>query len=143
MAWLEGLLVLAALALTALAGLRVLALERAIPAAADNLRRSGVLLLEAQRQLRQQQVVGGAQQLTEATIDTGAATVRAVHLGIAAIPFGILEAIPATRDASKVVRRTHDLISEAVYGSIRGVNKVVGEVARSAVRPPPGKDKKD
>lgn len=143
MAWLEGVLVVAAAALTVWAALRLLALERAITAAADSLRRSGVLLLETQRQLRQQQLVGSAQQLTEATIDTGTATVRAVHLGIAAIPFGILEAIPATRDASKVVRRTHDLISEAVYGSIRGVNKVVGEVARSAVKPPPARNKKD
>jgi hypothetical protein len=143
MVWLEVLLLLLATGLAATALRQCLSFERSLTDSADTLRRSGVLLLETQRQWQQQRQIDSAQRLTEATIDTGAATVRAVHLGIAAIPFGILEAIPVTRDASKVVRRTHDLISEAVYGSIRGVNKAVGEVARSALKSPPPEESKD
>ena len=58
---------------------------------------------------------------------------RTIHKGIAAIPFGILEAIPVTRHTTKVVRGTHDLISDAVYGSISIVNKTSGKVIRKGI----------
>lgn len=140
MAWLEFLLVLAAVAVTVFAATRVLAFERDVELDAAKLRRRAALLIEAQRLHELQSRITGAQQLTETAIDTGAATVRAVHLGIARIPFGILESIPVTRDASRIVRQTHDLISEAVYGTIRGVNKTAGEVARTVIGTPPKTD---
>jgi hypothetical protein len=75
-----------------------------------------------------------AQEKLEDTIDIATNTVRTIHKGIAAIPFGILEAIPATRHTTKVVRGTHDLISDVVYSSISIVNKTTGKVIRKGLR---------
>jgi hypothetical protein len=86
-----------------------------------------VLFIENQRQLLE------AQEILEDTIDITTATVRSIHKGIAAIPFGILEAIPVTRDTTRVVRGTHDLISDVVYGSISFANKTSGKVIRKGI----------
>lgn len=86
-----------------------------------------VLFAENQRQLLE------AQQILEGTIDGTAATVRAIHKGIASIPFGILEAIPVTRHTTKVVRGTHDLISDVVYSSISIANKTSGKAIRKSI----------
>ena len=76
------------------------------------------LLIENQRQLLE------AQERLKGAINTTTATVRTIHKSIAAIPFGILEAIPMTRHTTKAVRVTHDLISDAVYSSINIPNKI-------------------
>lgn len=86
-----------------------------------------VLFVENQRQLIE------AQEIMEGTIEGTTATVRAIHKGIASIPFGILEAIPVTRDTTKVVRGTHDLISDVVYSSISLANKTSGKVIRKGI----------
>lgn len=137
MAWLELLLTLGAAGITVLAAARALAFERDVETDAGRLRRRAALLVEARRLHGMQSRVAGAQQLAETVIDTGTATVRAVHLGIARIPFGILESIPVTRDATRIVRQTHDIISDAVYGTIRGVNKAAGQVTRTVIGTPP------
>lgn len=74
-----------------------------------------------------------AQEMLESTIHGTTATVRAIHLGIAAIPFGILEAIPVTRNTTKVVRGTHNLISDAVYSSISVANRASGVAIRKGI----------
>ncbi|MFA5938722.1 MAG: hypothetical protein WC809_05140 [Sinimarinibacterium sp.] len=137
MAWLEFLLAAGAAGVMGFAAARVLAFERDVTQDAGRLRRRAALLVEARRLHEMQSRLTGAQQIAETAIDTGAATVRAVHLGIARIPFGILESIPVTRDATRVVRQTHDIISNAVYGTIRGVNKAAGEVTRTVLGAPP------
>lgn len=86
-----------------------------------------VLFAENQRQLLE------AQEILEGSIEGTTATVRAIHKGIAAIPFGILEAIPVTRDTTKVVRGTHDLISDVVYSGISAANKTSGKVIRKGI----------
>jgi hypothetical protein len=86
-----------------------------------------VLFIENQRQLLE------AQEILEDTIDITTATVRSIHKGIAAIPFSILEAIPVTRDTTRVVRGTHDLISDVVYSSISFANKTSGKVIRKGI----------
>jgi hypothetical protein len=74
-----------------------------------------------------------AQENIETTIDLTTTTVRTVHKGIAAIPFGILEAIPTTRLPTKVVRVTHDVISDVVYSSIKITNKISGKIIRKGI----------
>lgn len=92
-----------------------------------------VLLAENQQQLLE------AQEILEGSIDGTTATVRAIHKGIASIPFGILEAIPVTRDTTRVVRGTHDLISDVVYSGISTANKASGKVIRKGIGEPPYK----
>lgn len=86
-----------------------------------------VLFAEGHQQLLE------AQEFLESSIHGTTATVRAIHLGIAAIPFGILEAIPVTRDTTKVVRGTHNLISDVVYSSISVANRAGGVLARKGI----------
>jgi hypothetical protein len=92
-----------------------------------------VLFIENQRQLLE------AQEILEDTIDITTAAVRSIHKGIAAIPFGILEAIPVTRDTTKVIRNTHNLISDVVYNSINFASKTSGKVIRKGISKVVGK----
>jgi len=79
------------------------------------------------------------QKLAEAGVSIGTDTVRGIHQGIASIPFGILEAIPATRETTRVVRAIHDQTAEVVYGAIGAVNRVLGKGLRRGLgaEPPP------
>lgn len=93
-----------------------------------------VMQAEGERLLRVEQQLAQAQRLSESAVALGAGVVRGVHRGIAAIPFGVLESIPATRDTTRLVRKTHDLIADAVYGSIGAVNRGVGAKLREGLR---------
>src|SRR5690606_25569141 len=108
--WLELIVALAA----AILGVATWRLQRgeaqAIEALADQLRRGGALLIELHRRAEQRQRIAETQQLTETAVDIGTQAVRQIHFGIAAIPFGILETVPATRDTTRVVRQAHDVI---------------------------------
>lgn len=138
---LPSLLLLAAVALAAVAAWQLLALERDIALHTATLRRAGSILLEIQGLKQMQQRMSNVQRLSETAIDLGTDTVRAMHLGIANIPFGILEAVPVTRGVTRVVRQTHNLIADAVYSTIKGVNRGVGGFARLALRPGDSKPK--
>lgn len=76
------------------------------------------------------------QALAENVVEGGTSTVRAVHKGIAGIPFGILESIPVTRDTTRIVRKIHDAISDGVYGGISATNKALHQAARNAAARP-------
>lgn len=96
--------------------------------------RAEVLESEALRLQRAEQQLADAQRLSETVVAGGTQAVRAIHQGIAAIPFGILEAIPVTRDTTRVVRATHDLIAGAVYGGIGAVNRGIGAGLRAGLK---------
>lgn len=76
--------------------------------------------------------LAAGQVLAENVVEGGTSTVRAVHKGIAGIPFGILESIPVTRDTTRIVRKIHDAISDGVYGGISATNKALHQAARNA-----------
>ena len=105
--------------------------------ARETLQRLEIEREEALRLQKAEQQLAQAQQISETAVAGGTEVVRAVHRGIAAIPFTILEAIPVTRDTTRVVRKTHDLISDAVYGSIRAVNRGVGVQLRRGLQEAP------
>lgn len=94
------------------------------------MQRLAAAMLEQARAEAQLQTLRDIQQAAELGVDIGARTVRAVHMGIAAIPFGILDAIPVTRHPSRLVRSVHDRISGVVYDSISGGNQLLGSVLR-------------
>lgn len=66
------------------------------------------------------------QEASERVLDEGTATVRAIHHAIASIPFAILEAIPATRDTTRVVHGVHDFTANGVYAGIALANRALG-----------------
>lgn len=70
------------------------------------------------------------QEISEQTYDEGTATVRAIHHAVAAIPFGVLEAIPATRDTASLVKGVHDLTAEGIYGGLSVANRLLGKQLR-------------
>lgn len=61
---------------------------------------------------------------------------RATHQGIAAIPFGILEQIPATAEGAKAVREIHDEISRSVYQAISGTTRGIAGLVRGGLAGP-------
>ena len=100
----------------------------------DLLFRAETLRSEAERLQRAEMQLAQVQRISEAMVSGGTQTVRAIHRGIAAIPFGILESIPVTRDTTRIVRASHDLISDAVYGTIGAVNRGVGATLRGGLK---------
>jgi hypothetical protein len=58
---------------------------------------------------------------------------RATHQGIAAIPFGILEQIPAAAERTKAVREIHDEISQGVYQAISGTTRGIAGLVRGGL----------
>lgn len=103
--------------------------------------RQQVHVEEATRAIRARQQFTAAQQAAETVVDVSNSTVRQVHQAIASIPFSILEAIPATRQTTRLVRLIHDTISGGVYESIGAVNQIIGEGLRSQIAPPKPEDK--
>lgn len=122
------------LLLTPLSVIGLLQLTEAMSKAARAVLRAETIQAEAQKLLRAEQQLAQVQRLSEAAVSGGTQTVRAIHKGIAAIPFGILESIPATRDTTRLVRKSHDLISDAIYGSIGAVNRGVGAKLREGLQ---------
>lgn len=131
---------LAAVALLIAAGLLVWALARARGAArsVDQLDEALRASLAQGRAMAERiatlESLRDAQAKAEQVLETGGSVVREVHKGIARIPFDILEAIPATRDASKRVRDVHDTITDGVYGALSGLNKAVGRELRKGMK---------
>ena len=110
-------------------------LNRRVSGVAAQLTRTAEVHAEAGRMKQANDRLAAWQEVTEASIDGGTKAVRAVHKGIAAIPFSILESIPATRDTAKIVRGIHDFTSDNVYAAISTVNRLAGERSRSYLQP--------
>jgi hypothetical protein len=98
------------------------------------MRRVAASLLEASRAEDQLDELRRKQEAAEQTVQLGAAAARDLHRGIAGIPFGILEAIPATRDKTREVRAAHDDISTALYDGITLGNRVLGSLLRKKLQ---------
>lgn len=111
--------------------------RRELGALDRSLQRVAAAMLEQARAETQRESLRQVQRAAEKTVHLGASTVRTLHMGIAAIPFGILEAIPATRDTSRLVREVHDQISDVVYDSITGTNRLFGSLLRRSLLPRP------
>ncbi|HWY24196.1 MAG TPA: hypothetical protein VNX47_04715 [Nevskia sp.] len=110
------------------------------------MQRLAAAMLEQARAEAQLQTLRDIQQAAEMGVALGAQTARSIHMGIAAIPFGILDAIPVTRHPSRLVRTVHDQISGVVYDSISGGNQLLGSALRLGLgqrdKPADDEDKK-
>lgn len=102
-------------------------LQRRLAASGHLVERAGLRLAELERLRDARRAAALA-----AVVEGGTRTTRWVHHGIASIPFGILEAIPPTRAATRVVRVTHNLIADGVYGAITVVTRGVGKLLRQS-----------
>lgn len=98
---------------------------------------------ELRRIARQRQQLAAAQALGEGAVDGTTRAVQGIHRGIASIPFGVLESIPATRDTTRIVREIHDLAADSAYGTIRGVNRLLGKGMRRGLQRPARRDHED
>ena len=106
----------------------------------SSLRRAALYHLEGARFIEGREQLARAQETAEALVHGSTTIVRGVHHGIAAIPFSILEAIPATRDTTRVVRGVHDLTADTVYGAISAINRVLGRQLRRGLSAPTRKN---
>ena len=71
------------------------------------------------------------------TVDLPTAITRFSHDAIAAVPFAVLEAIPATADTTKVVHQIHDEIAHSVYDAISGTTRGIAGLIRRGLTGPP------
>ncbi|MEK6806023.1 MAG: hypothetical protein AABY95_05185 [Pseudomonadota bacterium] len=123
-------------ALTASGVVAAYRMQGRVTASEQLIQRSRLRLVELQRVLDRVQRLAAASAVAEGTVEGSTRLVQGVHQGIAAIPFGLLEAIPATRDTAKAVRKTHDFIADGVYDAVSVTNKIVGRVLRGTGKPP-------
>jgi len=75
----------------------------------------------------------GLRALIETAVDEGTSAVERVHRATAARPFAVLDAIPPIAAPARGVRVVHDAILDTVYGSIRGINHLVGGTLAAAI----------
>ena len=108
--------------------------SRELTALQLGMRRVAAALLEGSRAKAQLETLRQVQRVAEQGVELSTTTVRNVHRGIASIPFGILEAIPVTRHPTRIVRSLHDQISDVVYDSISGGNKLIGSALRLGLK---------
>ena len=116
--------------LGAFAAWQAVELSRRRQALVRRLRRAAAQQAEARRVLRTRRQLADTAAAAASVVNTGNLTVQTAHQLIAAIPFGILEAIPATRDTSRIVRATHDAIAGLVYGAIGAASREAGKGLR-------------
>ena len=84
-------------------------------------------------------IAGTAEDAAEA-IQLGALTVQVGHEAIVSIPFGMFEAIPATRAGTKRVRSVHDGTTGGLYRAISVISAAAGSVVSRRMKgtgPPP------
>lgn len=67
--------------------------------------------------------------LVQTTIDQGATTVEEVHRAIADMPFEVLERRGLLNDGAQQLRDTQRETIGTVYGKIREINKLIGDLA--------------
>lgn len=127
------MIVVAALLLTIAVGALAWSVQRRLNAEQRQQLRNEAALSELRLATEIRAQIASGQTIAENVVEGGTSTVRAVHKGIASIPFGILESIPVTRDTTRIVRQIHDAISDSVYGGISATNKALHQAARSAV----------
>ena len=124
------LLVLLCGLLTVLAALDLLRQRRAIEQLRGAVVRQRAYRAERERFRAARDQFAGTGDLAGDLINLPTAATRKGHETIAAIPFTVLENIPATAETSKVVREIHDEISGAVYDIITGTTKGISDVIR-------------
>ncbi len=115
--------------------LRLRLLERRARNWARRARRLAVRARDAELRIEQQERLAEVQRRAEQAVEQTNATVRAIHRGIARIPFGILSRLQATRASARVVQTVHDETSDVVYDSISAVNRLIGTQVRRGLRP--------
>jgi len=74
------------------------------------------------------------QQIVEKSVDTGASSAEVVHKAVAGVTFGILDAIPATKGVSRLVRGLHNGIADTIYDTVRTSNKEIGGLAKELLK---------
>ncbi len=108
-------------------------LEQQAQQLAQSLRRVAVLALDAQLRLENQARLARAQQFAESAFDLTHTTVRAVHRGIAAIPFTLLANNPDTKEKALKAKAIHDETADAVYEGLSAINRLVGRGVRRSI----------
>jgi hypothetical protein len=138
--WGEGIVTAALIALlcaaTVVLAWREAQLTAGIRNAQREILRAQIRMEEAERCRLSLKQLAAAQEITEVAVDYGTQAVRAVHRGIASIPFTILEKVPVVRGPARLVRVLHDSIAGGVYGTITGVNQAVGAGMRRQLKVP-------
>lgn len=59
-------------------------------------------------------------------IDQGSLIMQGGHKVLSEVTFGLLQLFPVTREHAKIVKDTHNLISEGLFGAFREVSRQVG-----------------
>lgn len=132
--WALLLALVIAIGLLVTVGLRTLKLKRELQRLEADLQRALADGREQAERLATLENLIEAQATAEQVIAAGSSVVREVHKGIAAIPFNILDSIPATRESARLVRGVHDSITDGVYGALSGLNRAVGREIRKGLQ---------
>lgn len=104
---------------------------------ADDLRRMVTTGSELMWLIENREQLADWQEVSESAMDESTLVVRDIHQAIASIPFGILEAIPVTRDTTRVVHAIHDVTAAGIYAGVGFANRLLGRRLRQALETRP------
>ncbi|MFC3150641.1 hypothetical protein ACFOEK_06365 [Litoribrevibacter euphylliae] len=76
--------------------------------------------------------------LTEA-VDLSASSIEKIHRSIADTSFDLIETVKPVEKPAQVIRKAHNMTTKEVYGSIRRINRLVGDLSK--LRTPDNKKK--
>ncbi|CAM3640882.1 hypothetical protein [Smaragdicoccus niigatensis] len=125
--------------------------RRAIQTAADEVNRLNAVTVERALVIKRAEQIGKTLEAGTQAVALGTDVVQSTHGVIASSVFGILDAIPQTKQGAGAAREVHDATAEGVYTAISEVNKAVGGLlkgltnpsARQPQTPPPSDQPKD
>ncbi|TSE01982.1 hypothetical protein FOS14_00895 [Skermania sp. ID1734] len=93
-------------------------------------RRHDAYVGELSRYIDSRRTLADVADTAGAAVNLGNTVTRSSHEVIAAIPFEVLENIPATSETAKAVREVHDATAAVVYDAIGTVNQALGAALR-------------
>lgn len=82
---------------------------------------------ELQATLKEKQM--DIERLTEA-VDLSTKTIENIHRSISDTSFDLIQSVRPVEKPAQVIRKAHNITAREVYGSIRKVNRLVGDLSR-------------
>jgi hypothetical protein len=75
----------------------------------------------------------GLRALIGDAVEHGSSAIERVHLATAGRTFAVLEQIPVIAEPARAIHQIHDTVVANTYGTIREVNRVVGDAIDAAL----------
>jgi predicted PurR-regulated permease PerM len=98
-----------------------------------------------QREIQKKSIIQKEIEIEDITqaLDISTHSVEKIHRTIAETSFSLISSVKPVKKPTEAIQKAHDLTSKEVYGSLRKVNKLVGQLSRNLGNDPKKNNKGD